>query len=252
MKRSVSVMRIIRWYQIINIYFRLAEVPCLADLADTVQKSTRRNINRPELLGDERGQVFVQVHDWKEYFTPFFRPIQGIKRGIVVPEPTAEQRTVDEIILLKEEGERIQKLKAELYKRSYRTVFFASFTYKSMNVHRLKETQTLHQLLHEMQIHLARPMAVTKGRRVHLPQMAAGAEEGGVHSPISHLYGERGKREKRNGGEMMLKPEGWKVMLDERCRQHSCNCVNLACPGNLNERLGFEWHATASPTHMPA
>nr|KAG5697526.1 hypothetical protein BaRGS_019480 [Batillaria attramentaria] len=59
--------------------FRLSEVHCLQDLCNVVETSTKRRINRPQLVGTETGEVLVKVYDWQTYFQGWCRPVKGVK-----------------------------------------------------------------------------------------------------------------------------------------------------------------------------
>lgn len=59
--------------------FRRTEVSCLDDIAKAVCASTQVGVNVPQLVGDERGQVFVNSYDWQSFLDPYFKPLKGIK-----------------------------------------------------------------------------------------------------------------------------------------------------------------------------
>lgn len=59
--------------------FRISEVHCLRDMCHVVESSTRRRINRAQLVGTESGQVHVKVYDWHAFFKGWCRALKGIK-----------------------------------------------------------------------------------------------------------------------------------------------------------------------------
>ena len=46
----------------------------------TVRCSTLQEVNIPQLVGDERGTVFVPMSDWPAFLVPFSKPVKGIKQ----------------------------------------------------------------------------------------------------------------------------------------------------------------------------
>ena len=46
----------------------------------TVHHSTLQEVNIPQLVGDERGTVFVPMYDWQAFLIPFSKPVKGIKQ----------------------------------------------------------------------------------------------------------------------------------------------------------------------------
>ena len=46
----------------------------------TVYRSTLQEVNIPQLVGDERGTVFVPMYDWQAFLVPFSKPVKGIKQ----------------------------------------------------------------------------------------------------------------------------------------------------------------------------
>ena len=59
--------------------FRVLNVSSLNKLSNCVKASTKYGINIPQLVGDERGNVFVPTYDWHEYFKGCGSPFNGIK-----------------------------------------------------------------------------------------------------------------------------------------------------------------------------
>ena len=53
--------------------FRRIKVLCLNDIANCVSKSSVSGINIPQLVGDERCNVFVPCYDWSSNLEPFFQ-----------------------------------------------------------------------------------------------------------------------------------------------------------------------------------
>ncbi|XP_064631663.1 uncharacterized protein LOC135489956 [Lineus longissimus] len=62
--------------------FRRCEMNTLNDIADAV--TTSANANRPQLVGNEQGESYVNMYDWQEFLKPFFKPLDGIKSLHVV------------------------------------------------------------------------------------------------------------------------------------------------------------------------
>ena len=46
----------------------------------TVRRSTLHEVNIPQLVGDERGTVFVPMYDWQAFLVPFYKAVKGIKQ----------------------------------------------------------------------------------------------------------------------------------------------------------------------------
>ena len=46
----------------------------------TVRRSTLQEVNIPQLVGDERGTVFVPMYDWQAFLIPFSKAVKGIKQ----------------------------------------------------------------------------------------------------------------------------------------------------------------------------
>ena len=57
--------------------FRRAEVHSLSDLASVIEASTKKNINRAMIVGDEEGAVSAKTYDWQKFFQPYNRPFPG-------------------------------------------------------------------------------------------------------------------------------------------------------------------------------
>ena len=51
--------------------FRRESVSSLAELSQTVMKSTRDEVNVPQLVGDESGNVQVPTYDQQAFLSPF-------------------------------------------------------------------------------------------------------------------------------------------------------------------------------------
>ncbi|ESO94680.1 hypothetical protein LOTGIDRAFT_175363 [Lottia gigantea] len=60
--------------------FKRTEVSSLADMVECVEKSSVTGVNIPQLVGDEQGNVFVNVYDWQDFFAPYFKQLNGIKK----------------------------------------------------------------------------------------------------------------------------------------------------------------------------
>ena len=58
--------------------FKRSIVGCLADMERVVTESARGNI--PQLVGNEKGEVFVPTYDWKTYLAQCFKKVVEIKR----------------------------------------------------------------------------------------------------------------------------------------------------------------------------
>ena len=58
--------------------FKKSIVDCLADMERVVTESARGNI--PQLVGNEKGEVFVPTYDWKAYLPQYFKKVVGIKK----------------------------------------------------------------------------------------------------------------------------------------------------------------------------
>ena len=59
--------------------YRRSTVECLADLQVVVRRSTAQSqINLPQLVGSENGEVFVDTYNWSDFFEGF-KPLVGIK-----------------------------------------------------------------------------------------------------------------------------------------------------------------------------
>ena len=59
--------------------FRITHVSSLNELSDCVNASTRNGMNVPQLVGDEKGNVFVPTYDWQQFFKGCGRAFHGIK-----------------------------------------------------------------------------------------------------------------------------------------------------------------------------
>ena len=46
----------------------------------TVRRSTLQEVNIAQLVGDERGTVFVPMYDWQAFLIPFSKAVKGIKQ----------------------------------------------------------------------------------------------------------------------------------------------------------------------------
>ena len=55
-------------------------VSSLKEMEPTVCRSTLQDVNVPQLVGDERGTVFVPMYDWQVFLVPFSKPVKGIKQ----------------------------------------------------------------------------------------------------------------------------------------------------------------------------
>ena len=68
-----------RCFGLLKKRFRITHVSSLNELSDCIKASTRNGINIPQLVGDEKGNVFVPTYDWQQFFKGCGRPFQGIK-----------------------------------------------------------------------------------------------------------------------------------------------------------------------------
>ena len=60
--------------------FRKEPVSSLKEMEATVRRSTLQEVNIAQLVGDERGTVFVPMYDWQAFFIPFSKAVKGIKQ----------------------------------------------------------------------------------------------------------------------------------------------------------------------------
>ena len=60
--------------------FRKEPVSSLKVMEATVRRSTLQEVNIPQLVGDERGTVFVPMYDWQAFLIPFSKAVKGIKQ----------------------------------------------------------------------------------------------------------------------------------------------------------------------------
>ena len=60
--------------------FRKEPVSSLKEMEATVCRSTLQEVNIPQLVGDERGTVFVPMYDWQACLIPFSKAVKGIKQ----------------------------------------------------------------------------------------------------------------------------------------------------------------------------
>ncbi|XP_071490311.1 uncharacterized protein [Diadema antillarum] len=59
--------------------YRKTPVSCLQDIVDVVEESTATGINIAQLVGNERGDVFVPVYDWANHLGRHFRRFPRVK-----------------------------------------------------------------------------------------------------------------------------------------------------------------------------
>ena len=59
---------------------RKEPVPSLKEMEATVHRSTLQEVNIAQLVGDERGTVFVPMYDWQAFLIPFSKAVKGIKQ----------------------------------------------------------------------------------------------------------------------------------------------------------------------------
>ena len=79
--------------------FRREEVHCLDDLARVVDSSTKKGVNRAQLVGTEgtqteKGTVMVPVYDWHAFFQGWCKPLHGIKSLFHFRVSSAEQGVI--------------------------------------------------------------------------------------------------------------------------------------------------------------
>ena len=60
--------------------FRKEPVSSLKEMEATVRRSTLQEVNIAQLVGDERGTVFVPMYDWQAFLIPFSKAVKGIKQ----------------------------------------------------------------------------------------------------------------------------------------------------------------------------
>jgi len=59
---------------------RRTHVSSLADICDAVSSSTLTEVNVPQLVGSENGNVYVPTLDWHSFLSKSFRSLPGIKK----------------------------------------------------------------------------------------------------------------------------------------------------------------------------
>ena len=60
--------------------FRRTQVDCLADIVETVKKSSTSGILTPQLCGDQAGNVIVAARDWTSFLANYFHKFKGLKQ----------------------------------------------------------------------------------------------------------------------------------------------------------------------------
>ena len=68
-------------FGLLKLKFRKEPVSSLKEMEATVCHSTLQEVNIPQLVGDERGTVFVPMYDWQVFLVPFSKPVKGIKQS---------------------------------------------------------------------------------------------------------------------------------------------------------------------------
>ncbi|KAJ8018737.1 hypothetical protein HOLleu_43109 [Holothuria leucospilota] len=59
--------------------YRRSHITALCDIQEAVRSSSYQNINIPQLVGSEDGQVLVNTYNWQEFLSPYFKPLPQIK-----------------------------------------------------------------------------------------------------------------------------------------------------------------------------
>jgi len=59
--------------------YRRSHVSSLQEISDVVKASTVQGINIPQLVGNESGEVFVEVFDWVNHLSKHYRRFPGVK-----------------------------------------------------------------------------------------------------------------------------------------------------------------------------
>jgi len=60
--------------------YRRTHVSSLADICNAVSSSTLTEVNVPQLVGSENGNVYVPTLDWQSFLSKSFRSLPGIKK----------------------------------------------------------------------------------------------------------------------------------------------------------------------------